>query len=146
MYSSVAAVRKAVGRTRLENALPSTSGSFILERLQAATAEIDSRIIKWYDLPLVTTALTTDQLAGLNALIDSWAISIAVYQMLSMSAKDIPKGVQIAYDRTQSRLQAIDKGAYALPYVASRVRNAVIIVGDNESVLTSDLFDRSRIF
>lgn len=144
MYTTVSAVRKAITRERLENALPSVSSAYIQNKINAATAEIDSRLIKWYDIPLLTDGLTTEQLDNVNAMLGDWCINIVLHSIMAPAAADVPKGIQIAYDRTQSRMKDVDKGVYALPYVIPRTRVAFRIIGDVEDALTDNIFQRAR--
>lgn len=149
MYTSVEAVYAVVNSARLKQFLPAFEDddaleTFLAEKIAVAEAEMDAYFTKMYSLPLDVSSLTDEQQTNINALLSAWAIALVVYLVVSQSGTDVPKGIQIAYDRTRSRLMEIQKRTYKLPYFSVTFGPKLAVVGDRENQLTQELFNRSR--
>lgn len=149
MYTTVEAVYAAMAATRLKSFLPAGEDEAVEEliesKIAAASAEMDAYFTRIYALPLEISDLTEDQQESINQLLSSWAIAISVYMLVSQSASDVPKAVQIAYDRAMSRLREIQASKYKLPYLPVSLSPVLGVAGDRENVLTPTIFHLSRI-
>lgn len=149
MYTSVDAINAAMSSTRLKTFLPPADDpdteDLIEAKIAASSAEMDACFTRIYTLPLGISDLTVDQQSNINELLSSWCIAITVYMLVAQSASDVPKAVQIAYDRAMSRLREIREGKYKLPYLPVAFTPVIGVAGDRENVLTPSMFNLSRI-
>lgn len=150
-YATPAQLKSYVGKDRLSNFLPSTADPDLTELLNAAAGDLDRRLSRRYNVPIVTTALAAEDKTRMDALLAKWTSIIAVWMGGGLAGRDLPKGFEKLYKDLSTFLDQVALGTQRLPFLDGKDWPKIKVVGSTADGLVEiapnhALFETSRAF